>query len=82
MSNNRYFKAVSKGMVMTIPFSITGSMLTLLANIPFDGYQNFIDANGLRTLSSFLVLDKTILINSRSGYKRAVFFHALSVLSL
>lgn len=50
MSNNRYFKAVSKGMVMTIPFSITGSMLTLLANIPFDGYQNFIDANGLRTL--------------------------------
>ncbi|MBE8863518.1 PTS sugar transporter subunit IIC, partial [Enterococcus faecium] len=50
MSNNRYFKAVSKGMVMTIPFSITGSMLTLLANIPFDVYQNFIDANGLRTL--------------------------------
>lgn len=50
MSNNRYFKAVSKGMVMTIPFSITGSMLTLLANIPFDGYQNFIDANVLRTL--------------------------------
>lgn len=32
VSDNRYLKAVSKGMVMTIPASITGAMCTLIAN--------------------------------------------------
>ena len=50
ISDNRYLKAVSKGMVMTIPASITGAMLTLIANMPFDGYQEFIQSNGLKTL--------------------------------
>lgn len=50
ISDNRYLKAVSKGMVMTIPASITGAMLTLIANMAFDGYQEFIQSNGLKTL--------------------------------
>lgn len=50
VSENRYLKAVSKGMVMTIPASITGAMCTLIANLPFDGYQNFIQGNGLKSL--------------------------------
>ncbi|MGG5372354.1 PTS sugar transporter subunit IIC [Enterococcus sp. AZ196] len=50
ISDNRYLKAVSKGMVMTIPASITGAMCTLVANLPFDGYQNFIQGNGLKSL--------------------------------
>jgi PTS system cellobiose-specific IIC component len=50
ISDNRYLKAVSKGMVMTIPASITGAMCTLIANLPFDGYQNFIQSNGLKSL--------------------------------
>ena len=43
VSDNRYLKAVSKGMVMTIPASITGAMCTLIANLPFAGYQSFIE---------------------------------------
>lgn len=50
VSDNRYLKAVSKGMVMTIPASITGAMCTLIANLPIDGYQNFIQGNGLKNL--------------------------------
>ncbi|MHC5229711.1 PTS sugar transporter subunit IIC [Enterococcus sp. LJL99] len=50
ISDNRYLKAVSKGMVMTIPASITGAMCTLVANLPFDGYQNFIQEHNLKTL--------------------------------
>ncbi|MGF2164800.1 PTS sugar transporter subunit IIC [Enterococcus avium] len=50
VSDNRYLKAVSKGMVMTIPASITGAMCTLIANLPFAGYQSFIEGNGLKSL--------------------------------
>ncbi|MBP1042358.1 PTS sugar transporter subunit IIC [Vagococcus sp. BWB3-3] len=50
ISDNRYLKAVSKGMVMTIPASITGAMCTLIANLPFEGYQTFIQGNGLKSL--------------------------------
>lgn len=50
ISDNRYLKAVSKGMVMTIPASITGAMCTLIANLPFDRYQNFIQSNGVKSL--------------------------------
>lgn len=50
ISDNRYLKAVSKGMVMTIPASITGAMCTLVANLPFDSYQNFIQEHNLKTL--------------------------------
>lgn len=49
-SENRYLKAVSKGMVMTIPASITGAMFTLIANLPFTGYQAFIQNNNLKSL--------------------------------
>lgn len=37
-------------MVMTIPTSTTGAMLTLNANMTFDNYQEFIQLNGLKTL--------------------------------
>lgn len=50
ISNNRYLKAVSKGMVMTIPATITGAMCTLVANLSFEGYQQFIQSNGLKSL--------------------------------
>lgn len=50
ISDNRYLKAISKGMVMTIPATITGAMCTLIANLPFEGYQSFIQGNGLKNL--------------------------------
>lgn len=50
ISSNRYLKAVSKGMVMTVSATITGSLLTLLSNLPIEGYQNFLTNTGLKTL--------------------------------
>lgn len=50
ISSNRYLKTISKGMVMTIPATITGAMCTLIANLPFDGYQNFIQGNGIKDI--------------------------------
>lgn len=50
ISENRYLKVVSKGMVMTIPASITGAMLTLIANLPFASYQGFLEQSNLKQL--------------------------------
>ena len=50
VSENRYLKSVSKGMMMTIPATITGSLLTLLANLPIAGYQSFLESSNLKSL--------------------------------
>lgn len=41
-TNNNYMKAISRGMVNTIPFTITGSVVLLLKLIPFGFWQNFL----------------------------------------
>lgn len=50
ISQNRYLKAVSRSMVMTIPAVITGSLAVLLNNLPIDAYQNFLEATGVDNL--------------------------------
>lgn len=50
VSENRYLKSVSKGMMMTIPATITGSLLTLLSNISIQPYQDFLVATNLKPL--------------------------------
>ncbi|MFV0556945.1 MAG: PTS sugar transporter subunit IIC [Lactovum sp.] len=50
ISDNRYLKAVSKGMMMTIPATITGSLFTLLANISIKPYQDFLTSTNLKSL--------------------------------
>lgn len=50
ISENRYLKAVSKAMVMTIPATMTGALCTLTGNLPFESYQTFLMNTGLKTL--------------------------------
>lgn len=50
ISNNRYLKPISKGMVMTIPATMTGAMCTLVGNIGIESYQNFLVSTGLKSL--------------------------------
>lgn len=49
ISNNRYLKAVSNGLAMTLPAIMVGALSTLLAGLPFDGYQKLIQNCGLKT---------------------------------
>jgi cellobiose PTS system EIIC component len=53
ISENRYLKAISKAMVMTIPATMTGALCTLISNLPFEGYQNFLISTGLK---DFLII--------------------------
>lgn len=55
ISNNRYVKAVSNGLISTLPITMIGSVLSLLMNIPFEGYQNFIVENGIKDVLSIPV---------------------------
>lgn len=41
-TSNKYMKAISRGMVSTIPFTITGSVVVLLKAIPFEFWQSFL----------------------------------------
>lgn len=47
VSKNRYLNAVSKAMMMTIPATMTGALFTLIKNMPFESYQEFITNTGL-----------------------------------
>ncbi|CQR24157.1 PTS system cellobiose-specific IIC component [Streptococcus varani] len=49
-SENRYLKAISKGMIMTLPATLTGSLLNLISNISIEPYQNFLIATNLKSL--------------------------------
>ena len=47
VSNNRYLKAVSEGLLTTIPIILVGAIATLLAELNIDSYQNFLTQTGL-----------------------------------
>ena len=42
ISNNRYLKAISNGLMATLPINIIGSIALLLAVLPIQGWTNFI----------------------------------------
>lgn len=49
ISNNKYLKSIMNGLSMTLPAIMLGAMSTLLAGLPFAGYQKFIQSTGLKT---------------------------------
>ena len=55
ISENTYLKSVSKGMVATIPLTMSGSILVLLKTIPFDFWQNFLTSTGLISVSEIVL---------------------------
>ncbi|MGC6767493.1 PTS sugar transporter subunit IIC [Enterococcus sp. LJL51] len=42
ISNNKYLKAISNGLMATLPVNIIGSLALLLAVLPIEGWKNFI----------------------------------------
>lgn len=50
ISSNKYLKAVSDGLVSTIPALIVGAIATLLAGLPVDAYQSFLESTGLKSI--------------------------------
>ncbi|MBL1225016.1 PTS sugar transporter subunit IIC [Enterococcus sp. BWR-S5] len=42
ISNNKYLKAISNGLMATLPVNIIGSIALLLAVLPIEGWKNFI----------------------------------------
>lgn len=49
-SENRYIKAISKSMVMTLPATMTGALCTLLNTIQIPAYQEFIKNTGISNI--------------------------------
>ena len=43
VGENRYMIAVKNGMILTVPFTIIGSIFMILAQFPLTSYQNFIE---------------------------------------
>jgi len=43
ISNNRYLKAISNGLMATLPINIIGSIALLLAVLPIQGWTDFIN---------------------------------------
>ncbi len=63
VSNNNYLKAISNGLMATLPVNIIGSVALLLAVLPVDSWQNFIGSIGL-TPYLFIAFNLTVGIIS------------------
>ncbi|GAB3066597.1 PTS sugar transporter subunit IIC [Salinicoccus sesuvii] len=77
MGENRYLKSVSEGLLLALPAIIIGALSTLIANINWDVYQNFITDTGLK---SVLILPASVTISIIALY--AVFCIAYRLASL
>lgn len=71
ISGNKYLKAISDGLLSTLPALIIGAFSTLLASMAIESYQNFITETGLKGV---LQLPATYTIDMISLF--AVFFIA------
>lgn len=50
LGNNKYLKAISSGFIAIMAATIVGSMFTLLGNLPFEGWTNWLAETGLSNL--------------------------------
>lgn len=49
-STNRYLKTVSASVMRLLPIIMTGSIISIFANLPIEAYTNFINSTGLINL--------------------------------
>lgn len=47
VSSSRILRAISQGCVATVPITIGVALVTVLVNLPFDGYKAFLESSGL-----------------------------------
>lgn len=55
MGNNRYLKAISSGLLSTMPVLIIGSIASIIMNLPIESYQSAIKSVGIYALLETLV---------------------------
>lgn len=53
---NNVIKALQSGMMLTVPISIGAVIITILTNLPIDGWTNFLYATGLYSIGMQLML--------------------------
>ncbi|SDZ65713.1 PTS system, cellobiose-specific IIC component [Evansella caseinilytica] len=71
INNNKYIKAISEGLLATLPVLIIGAFSTLLANLGIQKYQEFLETTNLKIL---IEAPSLLTISAISLY--AVFFIA------
>lgn len=47
VSNSKILRAISQGCVATVPITIGVALITILVNLPFEGYKAFLESSGL-----------------------------------
>lgn len=57
VQNNKYLSSISQGLMSTLPILMIGSIALLLAVLPINGWQNFLESSGL---GSYLLLATTL----------------------
>lgn len=50
LSGNKYLQAVTKGMIKTLPLTISGAIFVLLAMLPFEAYTDFLARTGIQDI--------------------------------
>ncbi|WP_078578258.1 PTS sugar transporter subunit IIC [Salipaludibacillus agaradhaerens] len=76
ISGNKYLKAISDGLLSTLPALIIGAFSTLLASMAIESYQEFITNTGLKDI---LQLPSIYTINIISIYAAFFIAYRLSV---
>lgn len=62
LSGNRFLKAISEGFSILLPIVMAGAIFTLLANLQFAPYQNFITATHIKEILSFVPMVTTDML--------------------
>lgn len=63
LSNNKYLKAISSGLMSMMVIMMVGAFSSLLVSLPVEGYQEFIRSNGLHGLLQMLVSVTTNMLS-------------------
>lgn len=67
-STNRYLKTISASVMKLLPIIMTGSIISIFANLPIDAYTNFINSTGLVNLITAIPAVTTEMLSVYVAY--------------
>ena len=68
LSNNKVLKAISGGFGMLLPIIMVGAIASLLAGLSITPYQDFITANGLKTVFTYVTTYTTNMLSLYAAF--------------
>lgn len=68
LSNNKVLKAISGGFGMLLPIIMVGAIASLLAGLSITPYQDFITANGLKTVFTYVTTCTTNMLSLYAAF--------------